>query len=65
MRVSNYRCEARARTTPAGKWTYWIFDGHEPIESSTLDFSSEAEALRAGHDLIEQIERKKRGQEGV
>jgi hypothetical protein len=59
MKVPNYRCEARLRTTPADKWSYWIFVGPNLIEGTVSDFSSEAEALRAGYDRIEQIKRKK------
>jgi hypothetical protein len=61
MKVPNYRCEAWPRTTPAGKWSYWIFDGDQMIEGTVSNFSSEAEAFRAGYERTEQIERKKHG----
>jgi hypothetical protein len=59
MRVPAYRCVAQERTTPRGKWNYWIFDGDTLIEGSNEHFPSEQDALRAGYGKIEQMVRKR------
>jgi len=51
----SFRCEARRRDH--GGWTYWIYEEDEPRESSLEAYASEHDALLAGYERMEQLQR--------